>query len=367
MQGSWNLWSHVALVCGLLLFGARALSAADCNGNGSLDSEDVDAGRSQDCNANGVPDECELLPLPFGLPGTVPMVAAPRVLAAADFNRDGRVDLVVSSNAGEALISVLLQDASGEFSEAVYRVARSLNMITTADLDGDGAADIVALDTLGLVILVNSGTGTFRDPVSIGVSRGHSLSTGDLDGDGAADVVVSRTTTRVVTVFAGRADGTLGRPVDHEVGFTRATPAVGDLDGDGDLDVAALSPSNHGVAILWNGGGGALEPAVLVSTTLTRPRGFRLADFNGDDLLDIAVANLSSLVVAVNQGRGSFSEADPFSIDQSFRNQVFQWSAACGAGQSGQTTGPLLHFAPFRSTLSHCAPQEAFAFPENAD
>ena len=34
-------------------------SLVDCNGNGSADSEDIRLGLSTDCNANGIPDECE--------------------------------------------------------------------------------------------------------------------------------------------------------------------------------------------------------------------------------------------------------------------------------------------------------------------
>jgi murein tripeptide amidase MpaA len=41
-----------------LLFFADYLFA-DCNANGIWDPQDLDAGTSQDCNANGVPDECE--------------------------------------------------------------------------------------------------------------------------------------------------------------------------------------------------------------------------------------------------------------------------------------------------------------------
>ncbi len=40
---------------------AAAMPVLDCNGNGIDDSIDVDTGGSLDLNANGIPDQCELL------------------------------------------------------------------------------------------------------------------------------------------------------------------------------------------------------------------------------------------------------------------------------------------------------------------
>ena len=44
----------------LALLVANWLGMADCNGNGIVDSEDIDSGFSQDCNGNYVPDECDI-------------------------------------------------------------------------------------------------------------------------------------------------------------------------------------------------------------------------------------------------------------------------------------------------------------------
>jgi hypothetical protein len=43
------------------IFGSlwRIDPAPDCNGNGTIDRVDIDSGSSEDCNDNGVPDECE--------------------------------------------------------------------------------------------------------------------------------------------------------------------------------------------------------------------------------------------------------------------------------------------------------------------
>jgi hypothetical protein len=45
---------------GMLLATWGALCGPDCNGNGSSDTQDINDGTSEDCNENGIPDECEL-------------------------------------------------------------------------------------------------------------------------------------------------------------------------------------------------------------------------------------------------------------------------------------------------------------------
>ena len=46
----------------VMLPSGRSLLALDCNRNGQEDASDIGGGVSQDCNANGVPDECEVMP-----------------------------------------------------------------------------------------------------------------------------------------------------------------------------------------------------------------------------------------------------------------------------------------------------------------
>lgn len=54
------------------IMNAAGAAAGDCNGNGVLDSQDIQAGTSRDCNANTIPDECE---------------------CRADFNTDGQLTI----------------------------------------------------------------------------------------------------------------------------------------------------------------------------------------------------------------------------------------------------------------------------------
>ena len=52
-------WAACA-IGSLVLSLETILPATDCNANGQEDAEDIASGRSQDCNQNQVPDECDV-------------------------------------------------------------------------------------------------------------------------------------------------------------------------------------------------------------------------------------------------------------------------------------------------------------------
>ncbi len=80
----------VVVVAGL----ADCAYAQDCNGNGVPDDCDIADGTSEDCNVNGVPDECE----DFGRPNTVDgNFEGANSVYAADVDGDGDLDILGSA------------------------------------------------------------------------------------------------------------------------------------------------------------------------------------------------------------------------------------------------------------------------------
>ena len=95
-------------------------SAADCNGNGLLDTCDIASGLETDLNGNGIPDSCEAITVPGDvatIQGAIDLVADGGVVLVSPgtyneslfFPEDGR-DLVLASTDGAAATTI---DGSG--------------------------------------------------------------------------------------------------------------------------------------------------------------------------------------------------------------------------------------------------------------
>jgi hypothetical protein len=195
------------------------------------------------------------------------------------------------------------------------------------DLEGDQDLDILVANTIessdrlvpdplvrDIWFLVNDGGGSFSrgpgldlDPPAEGL---HGVGAADLDGDGALDLLVAHA--RGITPLLNRGNG-----VFMDAGLIDLFPNVArfvarDLDGDGAVDLAASSyHDGGGLKILRNSGGGAfaaLEPEIAVR----QPTDIAALDVEGDGDLDLAVGVLESpssshIAVYLNDGRAGFT------------------------------------------------------------
>jgi len=179
-----------------------------------------------------------------------------------------------------------------------------------ADMNNDGAKDVVFCATLGPVVHLNKGNGVF--PLAMTYSANNMsptrLAIVDLNADGFPDVATVRNGTLMINLNDG-AGGLLTHQNSTISGVGDIVSADFNLDGKGDL---ALS-SSQGLKIVLNNG----TPGLSVSSTFTGSGGFlTAADFNGDGFSDIAgvVGAQTLITVWYGTGTGAFISAVTFPI-----------------------------------------------------
>jgi uncharacterized protein (TIGR03437 family) len=224
---------------------------------------------------------------------TVNAGVTPVAMYAADFNRDGKLDLA-AANLTTGTISVILGNGDGTFKAPVaYPVADTPQSIVSADFNGDGHLDIAVANQSGIIsVLLGDGDGTFQPAVSYSGGQGGAtyMAWQDLNGDGKPDLIVANSTSNAFSFLFGNGDGSFQAPVQYATGadpqyFALIGGSTGQraqlvtVDGDsGALVVTPVLPS-----------GVAVSPQIYPLTP--GAYGIATADMNGDGFSDVVVGD----------------------------------------------------------------------------
>ena len=277
-------------------FGSFSVITGDFNGDGNIDlavgSGYVGGGGDSVSILLGKGDGTFHSYLPVAVPGN-----GNDSLAAADLNRDGRLDLVVGSGSYPGGISVLLGNGDGSFAPAVFYVvpnSYSMNSVAVADFNRDKRLDIVATDYTDNVLWVwlGNGDGTFKNPIDYPASiTAVGVVTGDFNGDGRQDIasVAGYMLSAAVTVLIGKGDGTFTNHVNHAIPPYPYDMAAGDFNGDGKPDLVVDSFNNPGSVSILLGNGKGRFTAHTDTNVGNYPSELTTGDFNGDGKLDVVV------------------------------------------------------------------------------
>ena len=356
--------------------------AADFNGDGKLDLAVSYAGDSSTNlggtvfvlfgNGDGT----------FGAPQSLNAGPTPLPIAVADFNKDGKPDIVVATLTGNN-VSVLLGNGDGTFRAPVAyaaglpvgptgQIQGAVRSIVALDLNGDGNLDLALAGGNQVSVLLNSGNGSFGQPLVTPVSYSPVyLAYADLNHDGKLDLAVAGSQNAIILLF-GKGDGTFQPPTAYAAGnqpaslgivpatdsstflitadqFTNATwftvlapdgtssapslsPLVGmpngiaaaDLNGDGIPDVVvsgglSVGGQPAGLAVLLTNGTQFASP---VGYAAPGSQGVAIGDLNNDGKPDVIVAGAPSVSVLLGNGNGTLKAPTSTTINQGAENVV---------------------------------------------
>lgn len=242
-------------------------------------------------------------------------------IAVGDFNGDGNVDLAVASDRDSA-VTILLGSGSGTFAQAAgspIAVHGYLSSVQAGDFNGDGIVDlaIADIDDNTVSILLGSGTGTFMpatgSPITVGLGP-VAILVSDFNGDGNRDLAVLNEYSNTLSILLGNGNGTFTAAAESPmaVGNAPASIATADFNGDGVADLAVANSGSGTVSILLGSGTGTFTQASGSPMRAgTEPISIAVGDFNGDGVSDLAVSNLygGTAMVYLGSGTGSFVQS----------------------------------------------------------
>ena len=155
------------------------------------------------------------------------MGVSPQSTVTADLNDDGKQDIVVL-NHGQfpdltSSVSVLLGNGDGSFRPALTTgLLRRRDSVAVGDFNRDGRLDLVIANSVNNVVEVlrGNGDGSFQsNHLVIGVGQGPaSVAVGDFDRNGALDLVTANSGSDTVSVLRGNGDGSFQPRIDLAVG-----------------------------------------------------------------------------------------------------------------------------------------------------
>jgi hypothetical protein len=300
-----------------------------------------------------------------GITGFPPV---PYDLDAGDFDGDGQPDLLLIQDDHPELIRSTAHKGFAR-SEPLPLPERSW-AAGLADVDGDGALDLVAHTPLfqwtapgqfppgWISVLHGDGRGGLRGVRSAPrpdhlTGEPVQMASGDLDGDGLPDLVeLGGGMTGGASVMLSDEQSGWSAPIAHTGVAAMLYPRVGDVDGDGHADlVGTLGGSNDLVVHRGDGAGGLGRPIVSAVPAGLTAHDYELADLDGDGRSDVVMRETSPRVGALRvhlaRGQGYFGPAlqhpeldfvasmQPTDVDLDGRSDllVVQWNWSRGFGR----------------------------------
>ena len=247
-------------------------------------------------------------------------------LIPTDFNKDGRLDLVVGSFSGSDAVMILQNAGNDTFinKPTGNPLSRTIKDLEVSDLDNDGNLEIIELSVNKILNVYSwSNSSSEFKPIirkTLGIQALNGVAK-DLNADGNIDIIVASPTNACLGVFFGKGDFIFEKPIYiNELADVYAVGSA-DFNGDGLFDIVYATNNfgglfNRTVILLTAANGGFASPVIVdqfPNYALTT------GDFNNDGKQDFA----GSSGVYINAGNSVFTKT-------AFNSPIFVYSIANG-------------------------------------
>lgn len=265
---------------------------------------------------------------------------------AADFNGDGKQDMLIVDGAAGNDLAVALSNGDGTFQAPVQISLPSLdcalNYAATGDLKGNGKVDIVVTypgdascggtdgTPSGYFVALGNGDGTFATPVfTASGNELYSATIADVNMDGNLDLILNDEPfdgagSFAVDLLPGNGDGTFGAGSAVFSNYMVSQVVAGDYNQDGKPDLILFTEGEAtstnfydtaGIVLLPGNGDGTFGDSNVLATGNFFLNG-TLADVNNDGIPDLIAAlyhttgqpnTYYGLATMLGMGGGSFA------------------------------------------------------------
>jgi Ca2+-binding RTX toxin-like protein len=279
-----------------------SVASADFNGDGKADIVTADEnGKITILLGNGDGTFAKAKSYSDGLTN------GPTTLTVADFNNDHSPDLLITNGTPE--VSLMLSNRDGTFqAPQIMTLASNVVAALSADFNNDGIPDLVLAETGGneesqvsVNLLIGVGNGTFHEPIRVFTATSQSgleIAAAQFTSDGNQDLAISTGQSGVVQVLLGEGNGNFELPAAVSISGVGYSLSTADFSGDGRDDLlVSYSKSgvvtHTGVDVLMSNGDGSFHSSAAVPDYGAM---VTTADVNGDGKLDLILASGNSKI-----------------------------------------------------------------------